>query len=101
MLPGAKTSGASLGVAGGAWLAPELTTVTKHWMGYPVDPEKLEQSVTVLVTSFWVGVVGAAGLIGALIANYYWRRAQERWGNGHVEPQMVPPSAPVPPSVTQ
>lgn len=82
MLPGAKTSGSAFGLAGAAAYSAELTVVTKNWMGYSVDPAALESAVTTLTEAAWGGLLIAAGLIGALIANYYWRRAQERWGNG-------------------
>lgn len=87
MLPGAKTSGSAFGLAGAVAYKGELTTVTKAGIGYAVDPAALEAAVTTLTEAAWGGVLIGAGLVGALIANHYWRRAQERWGG--------PPSASV------
>jgi hypothetical protein len=85
MLPGAKTTGSAFGLAGAAAYSPELTVLTKHHAGYPVDPATLEAAVTKLTEAAWGGILIGGGLLGALIANYYWRRAQERWGNGAPE----------------
>lgn len=93
MLPGAKTSGSAFGLAGAAAYSPELTVVTKSWIGYAVDPATLEAAVTKLTEAAWGGVLIGAGLLGALIANYYWRRAQARWGNGQAVQEPPRPDA--------
>jgi hypothetical protein len=82
MLPGAKATGSSIGLAGAVAYKAELTVVTKHFMGYAIDPAALATAVTTLTEAAWGGLLIGGGLLGALIANYYWRRAQERWGNG-------------------
>ena len=41
-----------------------------------------------LVHGFWFGALGAVGLIGGMVAAYYYRRAERRWGSGGKTPTV-------------
>ena len=91
--PGVSVLGPkALGTGGGAIVATALagdaTTVSMKYLGFAVDPSKFEEACNNLVHGFWFGALGAVGLIGGMVAAYYYRRAERRWGSGGKTPPV-------------